>query len=105
MGIGPIRITAQTLSVLTLFLASADTGFAGADIARETGLRSGTLYPLLFRLERAGWLSSAWEDGIASEMGRPRRRTYLMTAQGRRQTQAICAQLSEMIGGTAWQSI
>jgi PadR family transcriptional regulator PadR len=105
MGARPPRVTTQTLSILSFFLASPDRDFAGADIARETGLKSGTLYPALFRFERAGWLQSKWEEGAPAEMGRPRRRTYLLTAEGKEQARSICAQVAEMIGGLAWQNI
>ena len=55
---------------------------SGAEIARQTALFTGTLYPLLLRLEGAGWLSSEWEAGDPKELGRPRRRFYSVTAKG-----------------------
>lgn len=42
----------------------------------------GTLYKALARLERAGLLSSSWEDpDIAASEGRPRRRFYRVTGE------------------------
>jgi len=62
---------------------------SGAEIARSTGLASGTLYPILFRLERSGWLSSHWEEINPSDVGRPRRRLYRLTGLG--ESAARCA--------------
>jgi DNA-binding PadR family transcriptional regulator len=104
MGGNSPRITTQTLSILGVFLASPDQGIAGADIAKRTGLKSGTLYPALFRLERAKWLESKWEHGVPQDLGRPRRRIYVLTAVGEEQARSICSRVSEMIGGIAWQS-
>jgi PadR family transcriptional regulator PadR len=45
----------------------------------------GTLYKALDRMRRAGLLTAEWEDpGVAAEEGRPRRRVYQVTAEGRR---------------------
>ncbi|MGH8879134.1 MAG: PadR family transcriptional regulator, partial [Stackebrandtia sp.] len=59
----------------------------------DTGLPSGTLYPILVRLERAGWVATAWEDVDASAAGRPARRYYRLTADG---VTAARAELSSM---------
>ena len=45
---------------------------AGAEIAKRTGLKSGMLYPALFRLERAEWLQSKWEEGVPQDLGKRR---------------------------------
>jgi PadR family transcriptional regulator PadR len=52
----------------------------GYDISRETGLASGTLYPILGRLADRGLLETRWEDD--SPEGRPRRHLYRLTAEG-----------------------
>ena len=45
----------------------------------------GTLYKALERLERAGMLTSRWEDpDVAMAEGRPRRRLYEVTGLGER---------------------
>jgi DNA-binding PadR family transcriptional regulator len=54
----------------------------GLEMAAASGLKSGTIYPLLARLERAGWLTSRWEDVDPVEAGRPRRRLYELTNAG-----------------------
>jgi len=77
----------QTESVLQALIASGDAWRHGYDMSRETGLKSGTLYPILMRLERQGWLEAAWEDEPAP--GRPRRHLYRLTALGRAQAAAV----------------
>ena len=76
------RITGPTLKVLGQFFDRANEPLSGIEILRSTGLASGTLYPILFRLEEAGWLESQWEDVAPSQIGRPRRRLYRITALG-----------------------
>jgi PadR family transcriptional regulator, regulatory protein PadR len=53
----------------------------GFDIVHATGLPTGTVYPLLRRLEARGMVESRWEDeGEAHAEGRPARRHYRPTA-------------------------
>ncbi|SCL40467.1 Transcriptional regulator PadR-like family protein [Micromonospora pallida] len=79
---GP-RLTPQTVEVLRLLLAEPDRPRYGRDIAHQTELKTGTLHPLLARLELAGWVESFWEDPAAHEVqGRPRRRYYRLTTDG-----------------------
>jgi hypothetical protein len=59
-----------------------------AEISRATKLASGTLYPILFRLERAGWLESRWEAEEPKALGRPRRRFYWVTELGAQNARA-----------------
>jgi DNA-binding PadR family transcriptional regulator len=70
----------QTDAVLQALLESRDTWRHGYDLARETSLKSGTLYPILMRLERHGWLEAVWEHEPAP--GRPRRHLYRLTPAG-----------------------
>jgi DNA-binding MarR family transcriptional regulator len=76
------RLTLQGMKVLQAFVDNHDADTAGADIQRLTGLSSGTLYPILFRFEQAGWLSSKWEQVDPSKVGRPRRRLYRILSTG-----------------------
>jgi DNA-binding PadR family transcriptional regulator len=87
------RLTGPTLKVLGALSSSADE-LSGAQIARVTNLPSGTLYPILFRLERAGWLQSRWEAGDPRLLNRPRRRFYRVTAVGARNAQAAVMDLT-----------
>jgi DNA-binding PadR family transcriptional regulator len=79
-------------------------GLSGAEIARTTGLASGTLYPILFRLEKSAWLQSEWEDINPSEAKRPRRRLYRVTALGEAETRAAFRELMPDLREPLWQS-
>jgi PadR family transcriptional regulator PadR len=103
MGNDIPRMTTQTLRVLAAFTASHPNELSGAEISKITRLQSGTLYPILSRLERAEWLESKWEEGDPSELGRPRRRLYQLTGFGAMSSRAAFREVSEMIGGLAWQ--
>lgn len=94
------RMTSQTIKVLAAI--SANARMSGADIGRQTKLPSGTLYPILLRLEGAGWLSSEWEYGDPAALGRPRRRFYQLTGEGAKQARAVAQELSAPIGRLAW---
>lgn len=60
----------------------SSTNLYGYDLMQLTGLASGTLYPILMRFEKAGWLASSWEKADPKEEGRPRRRFYRITGAG-----------------------
>ena len=56
----------------------------GFDIIESTALPSGTVYPTLGRMEKRGYLHARWEDRkLAEAEGRPRRRYYKLTDEGR----------------------
>lgn len=77
-----VRLSFQTLKVLEAFLENPTDDISGADVQRRGHLSSGTLYPILLRLESAGWLVSRWEKVDPARVGRPRRRLYRMTPTG-----------------------
>ena len=87
------RMSLQTLMVLQAFLDKPLGHLSGADLYNRIKISSGTLYPLLARLEKAGWLVSEWEQLDPREAARPRRRYYRMTALGERKANAALAQL------------
>jgi len=70
----------QTLALFEAFLARQGEWRYGYDLSRETGLKSGTLYPALMRLEEQGLLETRWE--AAERPGRPPRHMYQLTAVG-----------------------
>ena len=96
------RMSAQTLKVLAALLSSTRDELPGAEIGRTTKLSSGTLYPILLRLERAGWLESRWEIEAPSILGRPRRRFYRITGLGMQKTKAAFKELEPAFGKRAW---
>jgi DNA-binding PadR family transcriptional regulator len=68
------------LLLFTALLGDADRWRYGYDLSRETGLASGTLYPILMRLTEQKLLETAWEP--SDEPGRPPRHIYRLTADG-----------------------
>jgi PadR family transcriptional regulator PadR len=98
------RLSAQTLKVLGALMSSRKNELSGAQIARETKLASGTLYPILLRFEQAGWLASRWEEADPSELGRPRRRLYHVTGIGAKKTKAAFAEFAPAVRRLAWRS-
>jgi DNA-binding PadR family transcriptional regulator len=104
---GDPRMTASVLKVVSAMLAASAEERYGLQLMQDTGLASGTLYPILVRLERAGWVESRWEDIDPVEQGRPSRRYYRLTSDGaahaRREIALMHRQLSRAtgsIGGT-----
>lgn len=96
------RITKETLKVFGALVQCPIDELSGADIGRATHLATGTLYPILMRLEDAGWLESRWEAETPQALGRPRRRLYRMTAEGARQYQTEAQALGPAIGTVQW---
>jgi DNA-binding PadR family transcriptional regulator len=74
------RSSRQTLALLSVMLNRPRTWRHGYDLSMETGLQSGTLYPILMRLCDRELLASRW--GPAEEPGRPSRHLYRLTSDG-----------------------
>jgi PadR family transcriptional regulator PadR len=77
-----VRFTRNVAEVLRAFLDDVNEPRYGFELMQRTRLPSGTLYPILARLEEAGWLQSAWEKIDPSQAQRPARRFYRITAEG-----------------------
>ena len=75
-------MTIPTQLVLGVLLHDPTEERYGLEIGEAAGLRSGTVHPILARLEGYGWLASRWEDIDPSDEGRPARRYYKLTAAG-----------------------
>lgn len=76
-----MKLTYPTSLVLQALARGFHHGF---DIMEATGLPSGTVYPILRRLDREGLLESAWEkQADAQREQRPPRRYYDITAAGK----------------------
>jgi DNA-binding PadR family transcriptional regulator len=76
-----LRRSRQTVVVLAALLRDAHSWHYGYDLLKETGLKSGTLYPILGRLKRRGWLQEKWEKPAAP--GRPPRHLCRLSRNGR----------------------
>lgn len=77
-----LRITTAVVKVLATLIDDPTADRYGLELIRETGLPSGTLYPILVRLQRAGWIDARWEDIDPVVEGRPARRYYRLTPDG-----------------------
>jgi PadR family transcriptional regulator, regulatory protein PadR len=74
------RFSGQTLALLAVLLEQPRTWRHGYDLSRDTGLKSGTLYPILMRLCDRNLLESKWQPSL--EPGRPPRHMYRLTPPG-----------------------
>ena len=81
----PLRRTPQTALVLGELLQAPLEWRHGYDMSRGSGLKSGTLYPILIRLTESGLLETRWEP---SETGKPPRHMYRLTQTGLRTARA-----------------
>lgn len=84
----PKRMTKQTLRLLETFLSDLNREWYGFDLMELTGLQSGTIYPILHRLQEDEWLSSSREQIDPKREGRPPRRMYRLTGLGEREARA-----------------
>jgi DNA-binding PadR family transcriptional regulator len=89
-------MTLQTIAVLQAMLGAPTDAHYGLQLAGKTHLPTGTIYPILARLERAGWVSSHWEARDPSELERPRRRLYMLTGSGAQAARAALADVHRL---------
>lgn len=82
----PIRKSPQTSLLLESLLRQPSEWRYGYDLSRETGLKSGTLYPILMRLAGKSLLETRWEETTGG--GRPPRHMYRLSAPGLRWARA-----------------
>jgi PadR family transcriptional regulator len=103
-------MTRATQLVLRAFVADPGREMYGLRVGQEAGLASGTIHPILARLEACGWLESWWEDLGQQAVGRPRRRFYRLTPDGavgaaralsRVEAQAQAAEMPRWVPGLA----
>jgi PadR family transcriptional regulator, regulatory protein PadR len=91
-----LRKSPQTVLVLAEFLQTPRDWKYGYDISRNTGLKSGTLYPILMRLaarDRA-LLETRWET---PEAGKPPRHMYKLTSAGLRYARQVLPSSSKQL--------
>jgi PadR family transcriptional regulator, regulatory protein PadR len=95
MKVDGVRITPQTGVVLKALLAAPSEGLYGLQIAGVVRLPTGSIYPILARLEHAGWINADWEpQDQAAAAGRARRRRYYwLTHVGRRTATAAVEEI------------
>jgi predicted transcriptional regulator len=81
-----LRMSPQTVLVVNALLLARSEWRYGYDLSRETGLKSGTLYPILVRLTERKWLEARWEHPDGE--GKPRH-MYRLTPGGRSAARAF----------------
>jgi len=81
------RPSKQMLLLLEALSARAQQWRHGYDLMKETGLLSGTLYPLLMRMTEQGLVEAEWRE--PEQLGRPARHAYRLTAAGVALAQAL----------------
>jgi DNA-binding PadR family transcriptional regulator len=76
-----LRISTQSLLLLEALLDRPSQWHHGYALSQQTSIASGTLYPILMRLEKLRWLETKWEQ--PTNAGRPPRHLYRLTSDGR----------------------
>jgi PadR family transcriptional regulator, regulatory protein PadR len=88
----------QTLSVLAALHEQPSQWQHGYPLASKTGLKSGSLYPILVRLAGQGLIEACWQEEPVP--GRPRRHLYRLTAEGLdRAAEALAARARQQAAG------
>lgn len=90
-------MTLATQRVLRVLLAEPTQEMYGLQICEAAELPSGTIHPILARLEKLGWLESHWEDASPREEGRPRRRYYYWSKDGAERARNALAQATKSV--------
>ncbi len=87
-------------SVLAALLDANGRWSYGYELASLTGIKSGTLYPLLIRLEAQGCLEAEWQQPVAT--GRPPRHAYRLTAAGQQLARSVAGALDRPVSVAGW---
>jgi PadR family transcriptional regulator, regulatory protein PadR len=96
------RMTIPTQLVLHALLTDPSKELYGVEIGQTAGLPSGTVHPILARLETVGWLESRWEDIDPRAEGRPARRYYRLTPDGLELARSALARAYSATVRPAW---
>jgi PadR family transcriptional regulator, regulatory protein PadR len=86
-------MTVPTARVLATLLTDPTADRYGLELIRLTGIPSGSLYPILYRLQEHGWLDAHWEAIDPVTEGRPARRFYRLTPEGVERARVALAEL------------
>lgn len=92
-------MTLPTQLVLMVLLEDPVQERYGVELSEMAGLATGTIHPILARLEKAGWLCSRWEQVDPKEQGRPRRRYYRLDPNSIATVQAALARAKASVPG------
>jgi PadR family transcriptional regulator PadR len=92
-----VRMTIAVATVLRTFLNDVSEPRYGYELMRLTGFPSGKLYPILARLQRAGWLIREQEQIDPAAAGRPARRLYRLSSDGIQAARQELAALTQQL--------
>jgi PadR family transcriptional regulator, regulatory protein PadR len=95
-----VKLTGPLERVLRVLVADPTAEHYGYDLMKATRLPSGTLYPMLARLQQEGLVDAQWEDQRPDAAGRPPRKYYRLTAEGARVARLELAQAAPPSGST-----
>ena len=100
-----VRITLAVATLLRVFLDDVEEPRYGYDLMRETGFPSGKLYPILARLQAAGWLIKEAEQIDPAEVGRPARRIYRLAPDAMAPARRAVAETVELVTSRRHQGV
>jgi PadR family transcriptional regulator, regulatory protein PadR len=89
-----MRTTTALVQVALALMADPTGKHWGYELSKAAGVRSGVLYPMLSRLLAQGWLTDGWEDPTTIA-GRPPRRYYELTDEGRLRLGGLLSEASQ----------
>lgn len=84
-----MRKTHSLVQVAVALMRDPSGKHWGYQLSKQSGVRSGVMYPILSRMLLKGWLEDGWEDVNPSESKRPPRRYYTLTAEGCSELDAV----------------
>lgn len=84
--------------ILARLLASPTDAFYGYELMQDTGIKSGSLYPILGRFEDLGWITGHVGPSVG---GRPPRRVYMVEANALQQMESALDRFFEVKGVAA----
>lgn len=87
-----MRRTHALIQVAMALMADAEGRHWGYELSKQSGVRSGVMYPTLQRMLDQGWLSDGWEMSQGGKSGRPPRRYYELTDRGKTALGALIAE-------------
>lgn len=95
-----MKLTAPLERVLRALVADPSAPHYGYDLMKAARVPSGTLYPMLARLQQEGLVDSQWKDQRPDAGGRPPRKYYRLTAEGARVARLELARAATAASGT-----
>ncbi|MFE9237758.1 PadR family transcriptional regulator [Streptomyces sp. NPDC007007] len=87
-----MRKTHALIQVVLALMEDPDGRHWGYELSKQSGVRSGVLYPMLRRMLDDGWLEDGWEEPSEATGKRPPRRYYKLNAEGQAAAVAILSE-------------